>query len=157
MIPADWQRVYGEEIVKLHVKNMWSTRVISSWLLKKHKYLISHQSVYYYLKGLGLLRSHHDSMKARAIIGTMDYKAVAKKIDYKNRKMDYQKQWERRKRGISLFKHKRKILNLPKNQLSCYLLYAKKNKLTKSDTYKKLHPHADQLASYILRERTRFK
>lgn len=147
----EWQRLYGNKIVKLHVDKMRSSRWISAWLLKKYSFNISHQSIWGFLKESQLSRKHSESMKTRAITGTMDYDKVRKKIDYKNRKMDYPSQWERRRKGISLLRFKKIIVNLPSAQYGACIAYAKQNKLTKSDAYKKLNPDSAKDVTYILR------
>ena len=90
-------------------------------------------------------------MKVRSITGRVDHQQIAKKIPYKTRNMDYKEQWARRRLGVTMLKQRNIIVNLTPQSYQYYRLYAKRNRITISDGYKKLHPRRNQNVDYILR------
>lgn len=132
----------GSFCFNCYVNKLMSCQEIRDALEQEYGYSFTRQWIWVLLKHYGVLRSQAESMKVRAITGRMDYAKSTKHIDYKHRKIDYKKIYQRRKNKVS--KSDTKIVQFNRAGIKRLKRFAKDNKLTVSDAIKiKFYPKSN--------------
>lgn len=144
-------------IKNLYVNKLMSDQQIQEVLKNQYLISVSRQAVSNLIKKYIGRRKRQQSNKVRAITGRMDYKKIRDKIDYQNRKIDYQDIGMKRSPGYygPLKNPKTKQVSLPQPYVDRIREYAKNHGETISDTLRGIffatgHP-IDQYQKFILR------
>ncbi len=127
---------------------------ITELIFKEYGERFSRQAVHGYIKQRFGTRTHKESMKLRVVAGRVDHNKIRDKIDYQNRKIDYQEIAFKRSAGYTgpLKNPRTKQISLPQPYIDRIRECAKARKKTISDTLKEIFkPLGWEYKKYILR------